>query len=78
MVDNIRLLEERVLEAVDRLERLTAERDELREEIDALRERLDAQKREASRGGRSADSGQVDRGRALSVVRQALSELRGG
>ena len=56
MVDNVRILEELVVEAVDRLQCLTKERDGLSEEIDGLREHLDALKREASHSGRGSEA----------------------
>lgn len=79
MTDDIKLLEELVVEAVDRLRKLSRERDGLREEVGELRERLDTQKREAS-SGRSEDeqAGVVARrAQAVEALRDALSELRG-
>ena len=80
MVDNVRILEELVVEAVDRLQRLTQERDRLSEEIEAMRERLDALKREASQSGRSSEAERAWRAQqaqALTAVREALLELHG-
>ena len=80
MVDNVKILEELVVEAIDRLQHLTRERDSLNEEIDALRERLDAQKREASHSGhRSEAEGawRAQQSQAVTAVREALAELHG-
>ena len=79
MKNNLKLLEELVTEAVDRLEGLTEERDGFREEIDSLRQRLDALKREASRDDRKSEAQRAFRGQqaqALTLVQEALSELR--
>ena len=78
MVDNVRILEELIVEAVDRLQRLPQERARMSEEIDALRERLDARKREASQGGRGSEAERAWRAQqaqALTAVREALTEL---
>ena len=78
MTDNIKLLEELVVEAVDRLRSLSRERDELRQQVETLQERLDAQKRQAST--RNADENGAMKARqaqAVDALRQALSELRG-
>ena len=80
MVDNVKILEELVAEAVDRLEQLTRERDGLSEEIEATRERLDALKREASQSGRGSEAERAWRAQqsqALTAVREALTELHG-
>ncbi len=80
MVDNVRILEELVVEAVDSLQRLTQERARLSEEIGGLRERLDALKREASQGGRGSEAERAWRAQqsqALAVVREALAESHG-
>lgn len=80
MADNIRLLEELVTEAVNRLEGLSEDGNGLREKVTALRKRLDAMKLEASRGDRGTDAERAWQGRqaqALSMVQEALSELRG-
>jgi hypothetical protein len=80
MADNIKLLEELVVEAVDRLRELTRERDELQKKVDSLSKRLDALKRKASQGAgdsgdaRAAEARQLQ---AVTVIREALAELRG-
>jgi chromosome segregation ATPase len=80
MVDNVKILEDLVDEAVDRLRELSRERNQLREEIDLLRERLDAAKQEISSGDGDSAAEQGWRGRqarALAVVNEALDELHG-
>ena len=72
MTDSIKLLEELVVEAVDRLRDVTRERDSLRGELDQLRERLDAQQREARR---SDENGANETRLALEVLREALAEI---
>ena len=72
MTDNIKLLEELVGEAVDRLRDVTRERDTLRGEFDQLRERLDTQQREAQRPD---DDGANKTRLALEVLREALAEV---
>lgn len=79
MADNIKLLEELVVEAVDRLRELTRERDELQKKVDSLSTRLDALKRKASQGGPGSDDAralETRRARAVTVIREALAELR--
>ncbi len=80
MPDNVRLLEELVNEAVDRLRDLGRERARLTEEIDGMRERLDALKHEASHSGRGSEAERAwraQRAQALTVVREALAESHG-
>ncbi len=80
MPDNVKILEELVVDAVDRLQRLTQERDRLSEETNGLRERLDALKREASQGGRGSEAERAWRAQqaqAMTAVREALAELHG-
>jgi uncharacterized protein (DUF2384 family) len=80
MADNIKLLEELVVEAVDRLRELARERDKLQEKVDSLSKRLDTLKRKASQGGRSSDDARARVARqaqAVTVIREALAELRG-
>ncbi len=80
MVDNVKILEELVVEAADRLQQLTQERDRMSEEIEAIRERLDARKREASQSGRGSEAERAWRAQqaqALTAVREALAELHG-
>jgi hypothetical protein len=75
----MKLLEELVVEAVERLRDLSRERDGLREELDSLRERLDAREPRASseRGEDCAGALEVRHAQALSALKEALAELRG-
>lgn len=80
MTDTIKLLEELITEAVGRLDSLTVDRNGLREQVDTLQERLVALKQEASHGDRESDAAgawQAEQARALGLVRETLSELRG-
>ncbi len=78
MTDAIRLLEERVLEALERLRSVTRERDELREQLGALRNRLAALERQAAEGGGGTErAGGKRRAEAVAALRSALAELRG-
>ncbi len=80
MPDNVKILEELVVEAVDRLHDLSLERDRLSGEIDVLRERLDAPKHQASQGGRGSEAERAWRAQqsqALTVLREALAESHG-
>ena len=80
MADNIKLLEELVVEAVDRLRSLTAEREKLRKQVAALSKRLDALKREVEEAGEGSDAAvawEARRAEALKVLREAVSDLRG-
>jgi predicted nucleic acid-binding Zn-ribbon protein len=77
--DDIKLLEELTVEAVDRLRRLTVERDSLREQVGDLKERLDALKRKAAEGEPGSEAERAWKARqaeSLVVLREALSELR--
>lgn len=83
MVDHVRILEDLVVEAVDRLrglKELTRDRDRLGKEVGKLRERVDELEREASRSGRGSDAERVWQGRqeqARSILNEALVELQG-
>ena len=70
MADNIKLLEELVVEAVDRLRELTRERDELQGKVASLSKRLDALKRKASQGVRSSDDARAREARQWSCRRK--------
>jgi hypothetical protein len=78
MQKNIKLLEERVIQAVGRLRELSAERKELKEELESLREQL-----EGIEAGGSADIDNREelwrsqKEEAISAIRQTLAELRG-
>jgi len=78
MTDHIKLLEELIVEAVDRLRSLNRERDALQEEVESLRERLEGLKHEASLGDRGSDderAWEARRSQALATLREALTEL---
>ena len=78
MSDNIKILEELVAEAVQRLRDLTREREGLREQVASLNERLDAQQREATTGSSDEHGALLARqAQAVDVLRSALTELRG-
>jgi hypothetical protein len=81
VTNHLKHLEELIAGAVDRLGSLTTERDGLRRQVDSLQESLEARKHEASRGDRGSDAAgawQAREAQALRLVREALSELRGG
>ena len=73
MTDDIKLLEDRVHRAVDRLKRLHDERDQLQEEIRTLSDRLE--------GPRDDDAGsqpwKAARAEIAATVRETIAELRG-
>jgi hypothetical protein len=69
MDDPIRLLEQRVHSAVERLKGLHDERERLRDEVRTLSDRLDRPS--------PAQSWQVEQERIVAEVRQVLEELRG-
>lgn len=77
MSNNIKLLEDSVTRAVERLTVLAAERAQLREELRNVGERLETLESEhvASSGDRD-DLPVVDRDRVVAVIREALFELR--
>lgn len=80
MADNIKLLEELVVEAVDRLQGLTRERDGLRRKAVALEERLNALERVAVQDeerSQAAAAWEARRAQAVRMLREALSDLRG-
>lgn len=76
MSSDIRLLEQLVDRAVDRLKKLTEERDRLRDEVGDLRRRLE--ETEGGRNGSSEQAWRVQREQIVSELKEALSELRGG
>ena len=77
MDDDIRLLEQRVHSAVDRLKRLHDERNRLREEVHTLSDRLERCSESAVDGPSPAQTWQGERAQILAEVRQTLDELRG-
>jgi len=80
MTDDIKVLEDLVVDAVDRLRSLTRERDELRERIDTLNERVETAERDSARAEDGSEAERAWRARqaqSLTVLREALAELRG-
>lgn len=77
MVDNVKILEDLVVEAVDRLQDLSRDRDRLDKEIGELRESLDVLNHEASRSGRSSDAERGRQEQARAILQEALVELHG-
>jgi len=77
MANDIRLLEDLVNKAVDRLKSLSVERHELQQEVDALRQQLDAleKTRATSRGDSTGWAAQ--RAHVTAALRETLDELRG-
>ena len=74
---NIRLLEERVLQATKRLRQLSDDRTVREQEVQSLRDRLETvEKAEAVDSG-AASVWDEERTRVVSAVRQALTELQG-
>jgi hypothetical protein len=74
--DNVKLLEQLVLQAVDRLRELSEERDRMRGEIDGLRQRV-----EGAEGARSSDTEVVWQARRKELVaglREVVAQLKGG
>ena len=79
MRDEIKLLEELVVETVGRLRSVTGERQSLREQVDALNDQLKALKRKAAEGEPGAEAERAWKARqaeSLGILREALSELR--
>ena len=77
MTRNIRLLEKRVKQAVERLQQLSTERERLDEELKALRQQLESLENEASETERSDEPEWVDRrAEVVSLIRETLTELR--
>ena len=80
MANQVKVLEDLVTEAVDRLQNLTHERDRLVKEAGELRERLGVLAREASYSSCDSDADQAWQGRqaqARSILQEALVELQG-
>jgi len=79
MTDNVKLLEDLVSRAADRLHSLSTQRGELREEVVQLNERLEVLGRDASKRDRGDDAEatwQAKRQEAVSFLNRTLSELR--
>ncbi len=74
---NIRLLEERVLQATKRLRQLSDDRTMLEQEVQSLRDRLETVEKAEPVDSGAAPVWQEERTRVVSAVRQALTELQG-
>jgi len=77
MANDIRLLEDLVNKAVDRLKRLSLERNKLQQEVDTLRQELEALKRARASAGADASEWEAQRIHVISELRDTLDELRG-
>jgi len=77
MAHDIRLLEDLVNRAIDRLKRLAVERDELQDEVDTLRRELESLNRVRASAGEAGSSWEAERTHVTAELRQALEELRG-
>jgi FtsZ-binding cell division protein ZapB len=77
MAHDIRLLEELVNKAVDRLKRLAVERDELQHEVDSLRRELDTLNRARASTAEDGSDWEAERSHVTAELRDALGELRG-
>ena len=77
MSNNIKLLEDRVKRAVERLKVLSVERTQLQQELRTLGEQLEALESERAASPGDVDTTPVvDRERVVVAIREALSELR--
>ncbi len=74
---NIRLLEERVLQATKRLRQLSDDRTVLQQEVQSLRDRLETVEKAEPVDSGAASVWDEERTRVVSAVRQALTELQG-
>jgi outer membrane murein-binding lipoprotein Lpp len=78
MSKNIKLLEERVLQAAGRLRELSAERDQLTNELLALRQQLESAEQNAPVDSDDLEGNwQSQKAEVITLIRQTLSELRG-
>jgi len=78
MSKNIKLLEERVLQAAGRLRELSVEREQLKSELLSLRQQLESIEQNVS--GDSDDregNWQSQKAEVITLIGQTLSELRG-
>ena len=77
MSNNIKLLEDRVTRAVERLKVVSSERAQLQDELRALGEQLETLESERAATANALDTTPVvDRERVVATIREALSELR--
>lgn len=77
MANDIRLLEDLVNKAVDRLKRLSVERHELQQEVDALRQQLDALEKTRATARGDSTGWEAQRAHVTTALRETLDELRG-
>ena len=78
MSKNIKLLEERVLQAAGRLRELSAEREELKNELLSLRQRLEsAEQSSTADSDERGEDWQSQKSEVITLIRQTLAELRG-
>ncbi len=77
MRKNIRLLEDRVQRAAQRLRQLSDERGQLHDEVRTLRSRLEVLETRAAAAPAKRVPGGLPEGEVVSALRQALAELRG-
>jgi chromosome segregation ATPase len=77
MMRNIRLLEKRVKQAVERLQEISTERERLEEELRTLRHELESRENEASEGSGPQEAQWLNRrAEAVTLIRETLTELR--
>jgi hypothetical protein len=78
MAKNIKLLEERVIKAADRLRELSAERNKLESELKSLRQRLEGVETGGTAGiDNREEVWRNQKEEAINAIRQTLAELRG-
>jgi chromosome segregation ATPase len=77
MATDIRLLEDLVKQAVDRLKHLSEERHELQQEVDALRQQLDALEEKRATPREDSNGWEAQRAHVTAALRETLDELRG-
>jgi hypothetical protein len=77
MATDIRLLEDLVNKAVDRLKDLAAERRELQQEVDSLRQQLDALEERGDLTGGDGAGWESQKAHVATALRETLEELRG-
>lgn len=76
MKPNIRLLEQRIRQVVDRLRETAEERDRLQGELETLRSRLDAFEGAPDAEDVPASDWTANLGEVRGVLREAIEELR--
>jgi cell division septum initiation protein DivIVA len=77
MATDIRLLEDLVNKAVDRLKHLSEERHELQQEVDALRQQLDALEKTRAIPREDSTGWEAQRAHVTAALHETLDELRG-